>query len=47
MDGAFRPLGPALAVFLGRLGVDLPGRAAAPLENTRGETVGEIMVTSS
>jgi L-asparaginase II len=47
IDGAFRPLGPALAVFLERLGVDLPGRAAAPLENTRGETVGEIVAIGS
>ena len=47
IDGAFRPLGPALAVFLGRLGVDLPGRAAPALENTRGETVGEIVAIGS
>ena len=39
--------GPALAVFLGRLGVELPGRAAAPIENTRGETVGEIVAIGS
>jgi len=47
IDGASRPLGPALAVFLGALGVDLPGRAAVPIENTRGEIVGEMMVTGS
>jgi L-asparaginase II len=47
VDGAARPLGPALAVFLGRLGVDLPVATAAPLENTRGETVGEIVAVGS
>jgi L-asparaginase II len=47
MDGAARPLGPALAVFLERLGVDLPGRAAVPVTNTRGEIVGEMIVTGS
>ena len=47
LDGATRPLGPALALFLGRLGVELPGRSAAPLENTRGEPVGEIVAVGS
>jgi L-asparaginase II len=47
LDGATRPLGPALALFLGRLGVELPGRSAAPLENTRGEAVGEIVAVGS
>jgi L-asparaginase II len=47
VDGAARPLGPALAVFLGRLGVDVPGRAAVPFENTRGEPVGEIVAVGS
>ena len=46
-DGASRPLGPALAAFLGALGVDLPGRAGTPIENTRGEIVGELIVTGS
>lgn len=43
-DGASRPLGPALAVFLGRLGVDVPDLAVLPLANTRGEPVGEVVV---
>ena len=47
IDGASRPLGPALAAFLGALGVDLPGRAGTPIENTRGEIVGELIVTRS
>jgi len=47
IDGASRPLGPALAAFLGALGVDLPGRAGTPIENTRGEIVGELIVTGS
>ena len=45
--GAFRPLGPALAAFLAPLGVELPGRTAAPIENTRGEIVGEIVALGS
>jgi len=47
IDGASRPLGPALAAFLGALGVDLPGRAGTPIQNTRGEIVGELIVTGS
>src|SRR2546423_7125150 len=47
IDGASRPLGPALAAFLAPLGVELPGRTAAPVENTRGETVGEIVALGS
>ena len=45
-DGASRPLGPALAAFLGRLGVDVPELAVLPLTNTRGERVGEVVVCS-
>ena len=41
-DGASRPHAVALAVFLARLGVDVPGLAEAPVLNTRGERVGEI-----
>jgi L-asparaginase II len=41
-DGAFRVHAPALAAFLGRLGVDLPDLATRPVLNTRGECVGEI-----
>jgi len=40
-DGASRAHAPALAAFLGRLGVDLPDLAARPVLNTRGERVGE------
>ncbi len=42
-DGASRARAPALAAFLGRLGVDLPELAARPLLNTRGERVGEVV----
>jgi L-asparaginase II len=41
-DGASRAHGPALAAFLGRVGVDLPDLAERPVLNTRGERVGEI-----
>jgi L-asparaginase II len=41
-DGAGRAHGPALAAFLGRLGVDLPGLAEGAVVNTRGERVGEL-----
>ena len=41
-DGAARPLAPALAAFLGPLGVDLPGLARRPVENSRREVVGEL-----
>jgi L-asparaginase II len=46
-DGSSRPLEPALAAFLGRLGVDLPGLAEMPVSNTLGERVGESVVISS
>ena len=42
-DAASRAHGPALAAFLGRLGVDVPGLARRPVLNTRGERVGEIV----
>jgi L-asparaginase II len=45
-DGASRAHGPALAAFLGPLGVDLPDLATRPLLNTRGERVGEIDTAS-
>ncbi|HKB93327.1 MAG TPA: asparaginase [Gaiellaceae bacterium] len=41
-DGASRPLAPALAAFLGPLGVDLEGLAVTPVGNSRGDLVGEI-----
>jgi L-asparaginase II len=40
-DGASRAVGPALATFLARLGVDVPELAVLPVTNTRGERVGE------
>ena len=42
-DGSARPHEPALAAFLGTLGVDLPDLAARPVLNTRREPVGEIV----
>jgi len=45
-DGAARAQPPALASFLARVGLDLPGLAVDPLENSRGEVVGEIAVRS-
>jgi L-asparaginase II len=41
-DGASRAHAPALAAFLGELGVELPDLAARPVRNTRGDRVGEI-----
>ncbi len=43
-DGASRPHAPALAAFLGRLGIDagLSELASVPVRDTRGERVGEL-----
>ena len=41
-DGAQRPLAVALAAFLARLGFDAGDLAHAPVENSRGEIVGEV-----
>jgi L-asparaginase II len=41
-DGNGRGLGPAAAAFLSRLELDLDGLAVVPIENSRGERVGEI-----
>jgi len=41
-DGNGRALGPAAAAFLSHLEVDLGELAVVPLENSRGERVGEI-----
>jgi L-asparaginase II len=41
-DGNGRGLGPAAAGFLARLDLDLGDLAVVPLENSRGERVGEI-----
>jgi L-asparaginase II len=43
-DGNGRALGPAAAVFFKRLDLDLDDLAAVPLENSRGESVGEVRV---
>ena len=45
-DGDARAHRPALAAFLGPLGVDLPAFAEVPLRNTRDERVGELVVSS-
>jgi L-asparaginase II len=44
-DGASRPHAPALAAFLGRLGVVVESLAEVPLENSRGEATGSIAVS--
>ncbi len=44
-DGAQRPIGVALAAFLGQLGLESGDLATAPVENSRGEVVGELRVT--
>jgi L-asparaginase II len=41
-DGSARAVGPAAAAFLGRLGHPLDQLESAPVENSRGEVVGEI-----
>ena len=46
-DGSSRPLEPALAAFLGPLGLELPDLADAPLTNTRGDRVGECVARTS
>ena len=43
-DGGTRPVGPALAAFLRRLGHAVEVLEEAPVENSRGEIVGEIRV---
>ena len=43
-DGGHRAVGPAAAAFLGRLGHAVAPLEAAPVENSRGEIVGEIRV---
>ena len=41
-DGGPRALAPALAAFLGRLGIDAEALADNPVPNSRGEVVGEV-----
>lgn len=43
-DGSGRSVGVALAAFLDRLGVGLPELVRVPVENSRGEVVGELRV---
>ena len=43
-DGASRPLRPALAVFLARLGIETGALGAVALTNSRGDNVGELRV---
>ena len=43
-DGAFRAILPALAEVLRRLGLDAAPLGPSPLENSRGEVVGELRV---
>ena len=45
-DGAPRALRPALVAFLARLGLESGALSDAPVENSRGEVVGELRVTS-
>ncbi|MDQ5820220.1 MAG: asparaginase [Actinomycetota bacterium] len=46
-DGGHRAVGPALAAFADRLGVPLRQLAVAPVENSRGEPVGDVQVVSA
>ena len=43
-DGNGRGLAPAAAAFLAQLDLEVPALEVVPLENSRGETVGEISV---
>ena len=42
VDGSSRPVAPAVAAFLGRLGAGVPALDRTPLLNSRGENVGVI-----
>jgi L-asparaginase II len=46
-DGAFRAVLPALAEVLRRLGLDGDALGPSPLENSRGEVVGELLVAAT
>jgi L-asparaginase II len=41
-DGNSRAIGPAVAAFLGGLGIELQDLQSSPVRNSRGEVVGEI-----
>jgi L-asparaginase II len=43
-DGSGRAVGPALAAFLGALGHPVDELATTPVENSRGERVGEVVI---
>ena len=43
VDGSQRPLAAAVAALLARIGHELPDFASTPLENSRGEVVGEVV----
>jgi len=43
-DGAFRAIRPALAAFLGALGVETGELGIVTVDNSRGEVVGEVLV---
>jgi len=43
-DGSGRALGPAAAAFFPQLGLDVRELAVTPVENSHGETVGEIRI---
>jgi L-asparaginase II len=46
-DGSYRALRPALPGFLAQVGIELPREfALAPVRNSRGETVGELVARS-
>jgi hypothetical protein len=41
-DGSHRPTSPAVAAFLAGFGHELDGYDRVPVENSRGEVVGEV-----
>jgi L-asparaginase II len=41
-DGAYRALGPALSIFLARLGIEVPELEEEPVLNSRGDHVGTV-----
>ena len=43
-DGSWRPQRPALAAFLGRLGIETGALGLVPVTSSRGEVVGELVV---
>jgi len=43
-DGSYRPILPALASFLGSLGIETGELGVVPVENSHGERVGEVKI---